>query len=52
MDEFNSLEIDKTKLTEQTKIKLNTITEIKNYFHQEINQRKLCSKNLSKFFIK
>ena len=52
MDEFNSLEIDKTKLTEQTKIKLNKMTEIKNYFHQGINQRKLCSKNLSKFFIK
>ena len=52
MDEFNSLEIEKTKLTEQTKIKLNKMTEIKNYFHQEINQRKLCSKNLSKFFIK
>ena len=37
-------EIDKTNLTEQTKIKLNKITEIENYFHQEISQRKLCSK--------
>ena len=49
MDEFNSLEIDKTKLTEQTKIKLNKMTGIKNYFHQEINQRKLCSEKLSKY---
>ena len=49
MDEFNSLEIDKTKLTEQTKIKLNKMTEIKNYFHHEINQRKLCSEKLSKY---
>ena len=45
MNECNSLEIDKTKLTEQTKIRLNNITEIENYFHKEINQRKLC-KNL------
>ena len=45
MNECNSLEIDKTKLTEQTKIRLNNITEIENYFHKEINQMKLC-KNL------
>ena len=38
-------EIDKTNLTDQTKIRLNKITEIENYFHQEINQGKLCSKN-------
>ena len=43
MNEFNSLAIDKTSLTEHTKIRLNKITEIENYFHQEINQRKLCS---------
>ena len=42
-------EIDKTNLTEQTKIRLNKITEIENYFHQEINQGKLCSKKLSKY---
>ena len=35
-------EIDKTNLTDETKIRLNKITEIENYFHQEINQRKLC----------
>ena len=42
-------EIDKTNLTKQTKIRLNKITEIENYFHQEINQRKSCSKKLSKY---
>ena len=38
-------EIDKTNLADQTKIRLNKITEIENYFHQDINQRKLSSKN-------
>ena len=43
-------EIDKTNLTvKQIKIRLNKITEIENYFNQEINQRKLCSKKLSKY---
>ena len=42
-------EFDKTNLTEQTEIRLNEITEIENYFHQESNQRKLCSKKLSKY---
>ena len=49
MNECNSLEIDKVKLTEQTKIRLDIISEIENYFHQEINQRKLCSKKISKY---
>ena len=40
MDECNSLEIDKAKLTKQTKIRLNKITEIKG---------KLCSKKISKY---
>ena len=45
MNESNSIEtIDRTNLTEQTKIRLNIITEIENYFHQEINQGKSCSK--------
>ena len=44
MSECSSLEIDKTKLIEQTKIRLAKITEIENYFHKEINERKLCSK--------
>ena len=43
-------EIDKTKLTDQTKFRLEKITEIQNYFHQEINQRKLCSKKLNKCY--
>ena len=30
--------INKTNLTDQTKIRLNKITEIENYFNQEINQ--------------
>ena len=42
-------EIDKTNLTDQTKFRLNEITKIENYFNSEINQRKLCSKKLSKY---
>ena len=49
MDECNSLESDQKTLTELAKIKLKKITEIENYFYQEINQRKLCSKKLSKY---
>ena len=45
MNECNSIEtIDRTNLTEQTKIRRNKITKIENYFHQEINQIKSCSK--------
>ena len=50
MNESNFIEtIDRTNLTEQTNIRLNEITEIENYFHQKINQRRLCSKKLSKY---
>ena len=49
MNECNFLEIDKTNLSELTKIRVNKISEIENYFHQEINQRKLCSQKLSKY---
>ena len=42
-------EIDKTNMSEQTKFRLGEIVRIENYFHQEINQRKLCSKKLSKY---
>ena len=45
MNEYNSIEIDKTNLTDQTKYRLNEITKTENYFNPEINQRKLCSKN-------
>ena len=42
-------EIDKINLSEQTKYRLIEITGIEAFFHQEINQRKLCSKKLSKY---
>ena len=43
--------IDKTKLSEQTKFRLSEKIEIENNFILEINQRKLCSKKLSKYVI-
>ena len=44
MNETNSVKaIEKTKLTNQIKFRLSEKIEIENYFHQEINQRKLCS---------
>ena len=50
MNESNSIKaIDKTNLSEQTKFWLSEIIGIENYFYQEINQRKLCSKKLSKY---
>ena len=49
MDECNSFKIDKTNLTELTKIRLDKTTEIENYFIEEINQRKSCSKKVSKY---
>ena len=50
MNESNSTEgIDKTNLTNQTKFRLDEINKIKNYFIEEINQRKSCSKKLSKY---
>ena len=44
MDEINIL-----NLSEQTKFRLSEIIGIEDYFHQEINQRKSCSKKLSKY---
>ena len=41
-------EIDKTKLSDQTKFRLSEIKKIENYFINEIRERKSCSKNLSK----
>ena len=50
MNECNSIEtIDKTNLTNQTKFWLDEISKIENYFIKEINQRKSCSKKLSKY---
>ena len=37
MNEFNSNEIHKTNLTEQTKFRSNEITKIENYFNLEKN---------------
>ena len=46
----NSLEtIEKTALSEQTKFWLIEIIGIENYFYQEINWRKSCSKKLNKY---
>ena len=42
------MEIDKTELSDQT-FRLDDIRKIRNYFDSEINQRKLCSKKLSKY---
>ena len=39
----------KTNLTEQTKFRLDEISKIENYFIEEINQKKSCSKKLSKY---
>ena len=50
MNESNSIEaIDRTNLNEETKFRLDKIGKIENYFHEEINQRKSCSKKLSKY---
>ena len=49
MNESNSIEaIDRTGLSEQAKFRLDEISKIENYFYQEINQRKSCSKKLNK----
>ena len=40
MNEYNSIEIYKANLTDQTKYRLNEITKIEIYFIEEINQRK------------
>ena len=50
MNESNCIEaIDKTILSEQTKCRSDEISKIENYFYQEINQRKSCSKKLGKY---
>ena len=42
-------ETARTNLTNETKFRLNEISKTENYFNQEINQRKSCSKKLSKY---
>ena len=50
MNKSNSIKpIEKTDLSEQTKFRLDEISKIENYFIEEINQRKSCSKKLSKY---
>ena len=55
INECNSIEnnsigaIDKTNLSEQTKFRLGEISKIENYFIEKINQRKSCSRKLSKY---
>ena len=50
MNKSNSIEaIDRTNLTEETQFRLDEISKIENYFYQDINQRKSCSKKLSKY---
>ena len=50
MNKCNSIEgIVKTDLSEQTKFWLDEIIKIEKYFIEEINQRKSCSKTLSKY---
>ena len=46
---LNMDEIGKTKLSNQTKFRLNEIKKIETYFHEEINQRRLCSKKVNKY---
>ena len=50
MNKSNSIEaIDRTDLSEKTKFRLDEISKMENYFHEEIHQRKSCSKKLSKY---
>ena len=50
MNKSNSIEaVDITDLSERTKFQLDEISKIENYFIEGINQRKSCSKKLSKY---
>ena len=52
MNKSNSIEaIDKTNLTNQTKFRLDEISKIENYFIEEINQRKSCSRELNNMLL-
>ena len=47
---MSSIEIiDRTNLTDRKKFRLNEISKIEKYFNQEIKERKLNNKNLSKY---
>ena len=41
--------IDKRNLNDQIKFRLNELSKIDKYFNSETNQRKSCSKKLSKY---
>ena len=50
MNESNSIETtDRKNITDQTKLTLNEVSKIKNYFNQEIKERTLNSKKVSKY---
>ena len=50
MNECNTIDaIDKTILSEQTKFRLSETIGTENYFYQETNQRKSCSRKLNKY---
>ena len=50
MNEGNSIKtIDRTSFTNQTKFRWNEISKIEDYFNQEIKERKLSTKTLSKY---
>ena len=42
-------EINKIKLSDETKFRLSEIMGIESYFYQEINQQKSCSEKLNKY---
>ena len=42
-------EIDRTKLSDQTKIRLDKMKKIETYFYEQINQRNLCCKKVNKY---
>ena len=51
MNKSNSIKlIDRTDF-EQKKFRLDKISKTENYFHEEINHRKSCSKKLSKYVV-
>ena len=45
MDELNSLKIDKTSLTKQTRIRLDKVTEIEIIFIKRLNKENYAVKN-------
>ena len=50
MNGSNSIEtMDRANLTEQTKFWLHEISKTESYYYQKINQRKSCSKTLTKY---